>query len=119
MSVLRTILFRCGGSRDIVSLVGHQFTTKVTNDETTIDLSSFLLPNGVVSIDDVQTLLKNSEGTLKQQSQCMEAASGDGIKSELLKPFREVLQRMEIKDGNEVDSDLKLLCTQTIQLLQQ
>ena len=118
LSVLRTILFRCGGSREIVSLVGHQFTTKVTNDETTIDLSSFLLPNGVVSIDDVQTLLKNSEGTLKQQSQCMEAASDDGIKSELLKPFREVLQR-EIKDGNEVDSDLKLLCTQTIQLLQQ
>ncbi|KAL7532256.1 hypothetical protein ACHAXR_009448 [Thalassiosira sp. AJA248-18] len=113
LSILRTILFHCGGSQEVVSLIHNQFTSE-TKDS--IALASFLLPHGVASADDVQTLL---EGVQKKQKHCTQKqnlGNGDAINS-VLKPFCGVI---DVKESNVlVDSNLEVLCTQTIRLIQQ
>ena len=113
LSILRTILFRCGGSKEVVSLLYDQFTTEKT-DVTADTLSSFLLPHGVANVDVVQTLLEEAEEK-QREVQCNQ--TDDAINS-ILKPFHRVMQVKESNAGS-VDSDLEVLCRQTIQLLQQ
>jgi len=114
LSILRTILFQCGGSREVVSVVQNQFSSELKAPTTH---SSFLLPHGVAGSDDVHTLLNEVEKRQYQCNQTRQIGVHDAIHS-ILKPFRSVLQVKETNDGL-VDYDLEVLCTQTIQLIQQ
>lgn len=120
MSILRTMLCRCGGSKEVISMIYKQFTSgSIEKDSTTTNLSSFLLPHGVASLDDIQTLLKTAKETWKQhyaKNQLHHNLEGDAVKS-ILKPFQ-IISMVKETDPDKVDSVLEALCTQTIQLLQ-
>ncbi|KAL7433015.1 hypothetical protein ACHAXH_004103, partial [Discostella pseudostelligera] len=115
LSILRTILFRCDGSPQIMSLIHHQFSA-TTNSEVSnyCLLSSFLGDQGIASPRDVQALITQAEEEWKQQWNQMEhIGNNDEIQSALLKPFRDVLQVNESNAG-VVDTNLQLLCSQAI-----
>jgi len=114
LSIIRTILFRCGGSREVVSMIHHQYSI---GSKSSTALNSFLLPHGVISLDDMQTLLKLAEEGRKQRIDTQHMGTHDEVNA-VLKPFRGVIQ---VKESNArmVDYDLEVLCTQTIQLIQQ
>lgn len=115
LSVLRTILFRCGGSRGAVSLIHDQFFDEPK--EGPITLSSFLLPNGVASLEAVESRLKEVRGKQCQCSQMQRAHTHKSMNS-VLKPFRDVISARE-SDVTTVSRDLEVLCSQTIGLIQQ
>ena len=106
-SILRTILFRCGGSREVVSLVHDQSTSGIS-----ASCTSFVLDNGVASTNDVQIILKNTVTEANEGKHLEASTTFDGMKAVVLKPLHIGLK---MKKGN--DNDLELLCTQTIQLL--
>ena len=59
LSILRTILFRCDGSRHVTSLIYHQFTATNYSEDLNCSVSSFLSSGGVASPADMQTLIQN------------------------------------------------------------
>lgn len=118
LSILRTILFRCDGSPQIMSLIHQQFSA-TNNSDSSNDciLSSFLGDQGIASPRDVQALITQAEEQCKLQwNQMKHIGNDDEIQSALLKPFQGVLQVNETIDG-VVDSKLQLLCSQTIDMV--
>ena len=105
--ILRTILFRCGGSREIVSLVHDQFTSDII-----ASCASFVLDKGVASTNDVQAILKKIVTESNEGKHLEASTTFDDMKAVVLKPFH-----TELKMKKDNDNDLELLCTQTIQLL--
>lgn len=115
LSILRAILFRCDGSPQIIAtLIHRQF---IINSESPRMPSLFLSTQGISSSRDVQTLITKAEDRWKLQwTQVNKCAPGDDEMQTVLKPFREVLQLYELNPGL-VDSDLHLLCSQTLDSL--
>jgi len=107
LSILRTILFRCGGSREIVSLVHDQFTSDII-----ASCASFVLDKGVASTNDVQAILKKTVTESNEGKHLEASTTFDDMKAVVRKPFH-----TELKMKKDNDNDLELLCTQTIQLL--
>jgi len=105
LSILRTILFRCGGSHEVVSLVHDQFTSDIT-----ASCKSFVSDKGVVSTEDVQAILKKTVTEANEDKHLEASFTYDDMKAVVLKPFHSMIKMKK-------DKDLELLCTQTIQLL--
>ena len=112
LSTLRSILFRCSGSTEIVTLLHRQFTSGTKGSA---DFGSFLLPDGFASIDDVQNLLKGIEQ--KQINDATQISSISDAVNSVLKPFRVVTAMKEINPG-QVGNEFDVMCTQTIDLIQ-
>ena len=100
-------MFRCGGSREIVSLVHDQFTSDII-----ASCASFVLDKGVASTNDVQAILKKTVTDANEGKHLEASTTFDDMKAVVLKPFH-----TELKMKKDNDNDLELLCTQTIQLL--
>ena len=117
LSILRTILFRCDGSPQIVSLIHKQFTDANNSEgSTNCVLSSLLFSQGIASPRDVQTLIWQAEELWKQQwNQTVNRRVDDELHT-VLKPFRHVLRVNESNFGS-VDKDLHLLCSQAIDIM--
>ena len=105
--ILRTILFRCGGSREIVSLVHDQFTSDII-----ASCASFVLDKGFASTNDVQAILKKTVTESNEGKHLEASTTFDDMKAVVLKPFH-----TKLKTKKDNDNDFELLCTQTIQLL--
>ena len=136
LSILRTVLFRCGGSREVVGLIRRQCDGGSAGAVRT----SFLSSCCVAGPDEVQDLLDDAEKELNgdskvirpeevqipsngaEEKQGRSASQEEGqnlsdASEEILKPFCQVMQ-VKASNPSMVDYDLEVLCTQTIQLIQ-
>ncbi len=111
LSVLRTILFHCGGSPAIVSTI-HRQSVSTTSDSAggSSAQSFFLKPSGVASTDDVQAFLRQQEEQTTPKKDPTAVAC-------VMKPFHDVLAVKE-ENGDTVDCALENLCEQAISLFQ-
>ncbi len=117
LSILRTILFRCDGSPQILSLIHDQFTTLCNSDGSKNSiLSLFVCAQGVASPRDTQTILSQAQERWKLQWKQTKQSEIYGKMQPVLKPFRQVLQLNESNSGF-VDSDAHLLCKQIIEMV--
>eukprot|EP01082_Thalassiosira_pseudonana_P001233 g927.t1 g927 contig10:1016576-1017427(-) len=111
LSVLRTILFHCGGSPAIVSTI-HRQSVSTTSDSAggSSAQSFFLTSSGVASTDDVQAFLRQQEEQTTPKEDPTAVAC-------VMKPFHDVLAVKE-ENGDTVDCALENLCEQAISLFQ-
>ncbi|KAL9183171.1 hypothetical protein ACHAXT_004958 [Thalassiosira profunda] len=114
LSVLRTLLFKCGGSEEVVSLIHDQFTGR--NGEL-MEASSTLLSCGMASTDQVEGMLNEIESKQKQKGTPQNQAGVHGAANSVLKPFHDVLKLNET-DKMLAGNELRDMCSQTILLIQ-
>lgn len=114
LSILRAILFRCGGSEEVVTEIHDQFAT---DPEVATMLPRYLLPNGIAGPDDVQALLGEVEEERRRSKDRARCLGVDVSRNSVLEPFRSVLRAKE-SDDRLVDRDLEVLCDQTVRLIQ-
>ena len=126
ISILRTIIFQCGGSLAVVSAIYLQTVDgsmpptpyyQQNNHWCGKVNSAYCSVICLFSMDDVQDLLKKVEESSELfDSQRLVEKHPDAI-HHILKPFKHVL-RLKESDPNLLDFPLEMLCSQSIQLLQ-
>ena len=105
LAILRTIVFRCHWSRHTLSMMTYTHrTTCSLMDEV------FPTPRVLVNLRDIQLRIEKAEDDRKNAKQL----DVDGAIRSLLTPFLHII-RLKESDGDFVDKDLELLCTQTIE----
>jgi hypothetical protein len=112
LSILRVILFRCNATssdRLCSILTGDDVVTATTS------ASSFLMADGIVSSEEVQSILDKAKDY--EQEESTEQLQKDDARTRLLKPFCDVI-RLSKSNPDLVSDDLEMLCTQTISLIE-
>lgn len=111
LSILRVTLFRCNviSSKRLWSIFasGNDVTATTT-------ASSFLMADGVISSEEVQSILDKDKDYEKEDS--TEELQND-VRTRLLKPFCDVI-RLSKSNPDLVSDNLEILCTQTISLIE-
>jgi len=113
LSILRIIVFRCHGPREVVFAMRRRERPDIRSTD-----MPFLSPRGgIVGSDDARSIIEKAEEHRKLQ--CGQRPNqldvDEGIGS-VLEPFLRVIRAKE-SDEVSIDRDLELLCTQTISLL--
>jgi hypothetical protein len=113
LSILRVILFRCNvtSSERLWSILtaGDDAVTATTS------ASSFLMADGIVSSEEVQSILDQVKDY--EQEESTEQLQKDDARTRLLKPFCDVI-RLSKSNHDLVSDNLEMLCTQTISLIE-
>jgi hypothetical protein len=112
LSILRVILFRCN-----VTSSERMWSIFATGNDVsaTTTASSFLMADGIVSSDEVQSMLNKAKG--HEQEDSTEQSQKDDVRTRLLKPFCDVI-RLSKSNPDLVSDDLEMLCTQTVSLIE-
>jgi hypothetical protein len=111
LSILRVILFRC----NVTSSERLWSIFAAGNDATTTTASPFLMADGIVSSEEVQSILDKAKDY--EQEESTEKLQKDDVRTRLLKPFCDVV-RLSKSNPDLVSDDLEMLCTQTISLIE-